>query len=68
MMAGLLEGALDEEGIPYLEKNPGLGNIYTWETKRRQIIVPRYCEERAREVPDGICQEEETGDDVGVGG
>jgi hypothetical protein len=68
MMAGLLEGALDEEGIPYLEKNPGLGNIYTSESNQRQIIVPRDCEERAREVLEGIWQEEETCDDGGDDG
>ena len=68
MMAGLLEGALEEEGIPFYASTPGLQSIFTSAGNQQNILVPVEYEERARELLEGIWQEEETGDDGGDDG
>lgn len=59
IVAGMLEGALEEQGIPFYERYTGLQSIYTSATNQRQILVPAAEEEQAREIVDGIWREGE---------
>lgn len=55
MMAGMLCGALDSEGIPHYEKKVGF-DFPTMPTNQVAIMVPEEYQERATELLSGISE------------
>ena len=60
MMAGMMEGALESEGVPYMDKKLGL-DFPTSPTNMHAIIVPSQFEEKARSILEGICDLDDEG-------
>lgn len=53
MVAGMFEGALENEGIPFVEKKLGL-DFPTSPSNQREILVPVEQEEQARNLLEGM--------------